>query len=88
MPPIDPILLRSLGILGSALIVVGYALKNRPFKRVTAIINLVGALTFGITLIYRNSIEGLILQFVWALISINDFLKASRRSDQEAMPKR
>jgi fluoride ion exporter CrcB/FEX len=87
MPPIDPILLRSLGILGSVLIVVGYALKDRPFKRATAIINLVGALTFGITLIYRNSIEGLVLQFVWALISIKDFRNASRRSDQETRPK-
>lgn len=82
MPSIDPILLRALGIVGSVLIVVGYALKDRPHRRTTAVINLVGALTFGITLIYRNSIEGLILQFVWALISIKDFRNASRGLDQ------
>ncbi|MBL8761508.1 MAG: hypothetical protein JNL50_09420 [Phycisphaerae bacterium] len=78
MPPIDPIVLRVLGIVGSVLIVLGFAVKDRPHKRATAIVNLAGALIFGFTLLYRDSIEGVVLQLIWGTISIKDFVRATK----------
>ncbi|CAN5850878.1 hypothetical protein BH11PLA1_BH11PLA1_12010 [soil metagenome] len=66
---------EAFGWLGSALLVMAYALKDHPRYIAIGIVNILGATFLGLSLYYKHAWPGLALEFVWIGIAVWGMLK-------------
>ncbi|MFO0834160.1 MAG: hypothetical protein U0638_04250 [Phycisphaerales bacterium] len=80
MPPLQlPLwLVSTLGWSGTILIFSAFLFKDRFPKKLLAIMNITGSVLFGISLVARQSYEGLFLQVAWIIVAIGDFRRAMK----------
>lgn len=71
-------LVSTLGWSGTILIFSAFMFKDRFPKKFLAIMNIMGSVLFGISLVARESYEGLFLQVAWILVAIGDFRRAMK----------
>lgn len=78
MPPSQlPLwLVATLGWSGTILIFSAFLFKDRFPKKLLAIMNITGSVLFGISLVARQSYEGLFLQVAWIIVAIGDYRRA------------
>ncbi len=78
-PPQLPLwLVATLGWLGTILIFSAFLFKDRSPKKLLAIMNITGSALFGISLVARQSYEGLFLQVAWIIVAIVDYRRAMK----------
>ncbi len=73
-------LVSSLGWSGTILIFSAFLFKDRFPKKLLAIMNITGSVLFGISLVARQSYEGLFLQVAWIIVAIVDYRRAMKTS--------
>lgn len=66
----------TLGWSGTILIFSAFLFKDRFPKRILAIMNIAGSVLFGVSLVARESYEGLFLQIAWIVVAIGDYRRA------------
>ncbi|NUM45346.1 MAG: hypothetical protein HUU38_11630 [Anaerolineales bacterium] len=78
-PPQLPLwLVSTLGWSGTVLIFSAFLFKDRFPKKLLAIMNITGSVLFGISLVARQSYEGLFLQVAWIIVAIGDYRRAMK----------
>ena len=78
-PPQLPLwLVSTLGWSGTILIFSAFLFKDRFPKKLLAMMNITGSVLFGISLVARQSYEGLVLQVAWIIVAIGDYRRAMK----------
>jgi len=71
-------LVATLGWSGTILIFSAFLFKDRFPRKLLAIMNITGSVLFGISLVARQSYEGLFLQVAWIIVAIGDYRRAMK----------
>ncbi len=71
-------LVSTLGWSGTTLIFSAFMFKDRFPKKILAVMNITGSVLFGISLVARESYEGLFLQVAWIIVAIGDLYRAAK----------
>lgn len=71
-------LVSTFGWSGTLLIFSAFLFKDRFPKHLLAIMNITGSVLFGISLVARESYEGLFLQVAWIIVAIGDLYRAAK----------
>lgn len=71
-------LVSTLGWSGTILIFSAFMFKDRFPKKLLAVMNITGSVLFGVSLVARESFEGLFLQVAWIIVAIGDYRRAMK----------
>ncbi|MCC6971053.1 MAG: hypothetical protein IT434_12615 [Phycisphaerales bacterium] len=71
-------LVSTLGWSGTILIFSAFLFKDRFPRKLLAVMNITGSVLFGVSLVARESYEGLFLQVAWIIVAIVDYRRAMK----------